>query len=899
MAHLEHYGTQRHSGRYPWGSGKNPDQRNRSFKKMVDELRDEGLSETAIAEYMGISTTELRNRITIAKTGIRQVDTAKAVKLKDKGYSDTEIGRRMGINESSVRNLLNPILKARMEVVTKTAEILENAVEKWKYIDVGAGIEYQLGIARTKLRAAVQILLDKGYITHNIYQPQAGTGKNTSVLVLTKGDVPYREVYDNRDKIRMPTEHKFIDSGRTLLGLKPVKSIDSSRVMIRYGEDGGEDLDGLIQLRRGVEDISLGKSQYAQVRIAVDDTHYMKGVAVYSDDIPKGYDIIYNTNKKRGTPAKSSNDADKQVFKPMEKSDKVKGIIDKDNPFGAAIKAGGQKGLLNIVNEEGDWKEWDRNLSSQMLSKQNRKLIKQQLDLSYRIMKDEFDTISSYTNPAVRKQLLQEFADDCDASAVHLKAAALPRQNNHVILPMPNLKPTEVFAPNYRDGEMVVLIRHPHAGPFEIPLLRVNNKSRDARKMVGPEAPDVIGIHPKVAEQLSGADFDGDTVIVIPTDGKNIKTSSPLKGLQNFNPKESYPPYEGMPAYNKKNTQRLMGDVSNLITDMTLKGASPEEVAAAVRHSMVVIDAEKHNLNYRKSFEDNGIASLKKKYQGRSNGGAATLISRAGSDYRIPERQEYYKIDPKTGEKVYEWISPKTGKKMSSYTGRTYVDPKTGKVKQVMTKSTKMAETKDAFELSSGTVEEGIYASYANSLKSLANEARKTLLNTPKAQYSPSAAKVYAPEVASLKAALNLALSNAPLERQAQFYASKVIAQKVAANPDKLENKALKKIKGQAIAEARLRNGTSKQRIQITPRQWEAIQAGAVTNNTLERILINTDPDVVKKYAMPRETAKISSAKLQRAKAMKVSGYTQAEIADAIGVSVNALSKALNEKEGG
>ena len=67
------------------------------------------------------------------------------------------------------------------------------------------------------------------------------------------------------------------------------------------------------------------------------------------------------------------------------------------------------------------------------------------------------------------------------------------------------------------NGERVVLIRHPHGGTFEIPELTVNNKNPDARKIVGTiKSQDAIGIHHKVAEHLSGADFDGDTVLVIP-----------------------------------------------------------------------------------------------------------------------------------------------------------------------------------------------------------------------------------------------------------------------------------------------------------------------------------------------------------------------------------------------
>lgn len=81
-----------------------------------------------------------------------------------------------------------------------------------------------------------------------------------------------------------------------------------------------------------------------------------------------------------------------------------------------------------------------------------------------------------------------------------------------------------------------------------------------------------------------------------------------------------------------KNTQTEMGKISNLITDMTLKGATQDELARAVRHSMVVIDAEKHKLDYKQSEQDNGISALRKKYQGtvdengRYHEGAATLI---------------------------------------------------------------------------------------------------------------------------------------------------------------------------------------------------------------------------------------------------------------------------------
>ena len=117
-----------------------------------------------------------------------------------------------------------------------------------------------------------------------------------------------------------------------------------------------------------------------------------------------------------------------------------------------------------------------------------------------------------------------------------MSAAALPRQGWHAILPIPSLSDKEIYAPNYNDGEQVALVRFPHGGKFEIPTLTVNNKSKEAKSVMG-QARDAVGINPKVAEILSGADFDGDTVLVIPTKESKIQTMNPLEQLKNFDPK--------------------------------------------------------------------------------------------------------------------------------------------------------------------------------------------------------------------------------------------------------------------------------------------------------------------------------------------------------------------------
>lgn len=863
---IKHEGVARKSGRYPWGSGNNPMQRTKNFLGYVDDLKKKGMSEVDIAKGLGISTSQLRAKKSLAKAAKRKADVAEAIKLREKGYSKVAAAEKMGINESSYRSLLDPAIQARSEITNATANMLKTNVDKKGYIDVGLGVEKHIGISRTKLKTAISQLEEEGYRIHKFDIEQVATGKKTNMMVLTKDTVDYGEVIRNKDKIKLINDNT-IDGGRTYLGLDPIKSVNSKRVLVKYADDGGADKDGVIELRRGVEDLSLGSNKYAQVRIGVDGTHYMKGMAMYADKIPDGYDIIYNTNKKKGTPVLG--DKDDTVMKKMKD--------DPDNPFGATIKVGGQRGHLNIVNEEGDWSEWSKNISAQVLSKQSPSLAKKQLGLAYAQKKEEFDEIMSLTNPVVKKRLLAAFADDMDASAVHLKAAALPRQSSQqVILPFPNMKDNEIYAPNYRNGERVVLIRYPHGGIFEIPELTVNNKHAPANRTI-KNAKDAVGINSKVAERLSGADFDGDTVIVIPNNRGLIKTSSPLKGLIGFDPKVSYEGYEGMPKISPRTKAMKMGDVSNLITDMTIKGANNDEIARAVRHSMVVIDAEKHNLNYKQSHIDNNIGALKKKYQGGERSGASTLISKASSEVRVGARKE--SIDPKTGKKVYE------------YTNESYTNKQGKQVLKTIT-SKKILEVDDAFELSSGTPMETVYGQYVNKLKALANTSRKEVLSSKSISYSPSAKKVYEKEVASLNAKLNTALKNKPLERQAQLLANTIVSAKKTANPD-MDGADIKKIKGQALAEARARNQAKKQDIDITNREWEAIQAGAVSSNTLSQVLSNTNLDKVKQLATPRTTSTLTPARLATAKSMATSGYTQSEIADRLGVSTQTVAKEI------
>ena len=200
-----------------------------------------------------------------------------------------------------------------------------------------------------------------------------------------------------------------------------------------------------------------------------------------------------------------------------------------------------------------------------------------------------------------------------------------------------------------------------------------------------------------------------------------------------------------------------------------------------------------------------------------------------------------------------------------------------------------MEDTKDARTLSSGTRVEETYASHANGLKTMANQARLTSIKTETPTRSPSAAKAYAKEVSSLNAKLNVALKNKPLERRAQVVGNAVVKQKKQANPN-MEKAELKKVKNQALNAARNRVGASKQLITFSDREWEAIQAGAISENKLTQILNNTNTDDVRKLATPRSTTTITPAKQSKIASMNASGYTIAEIAESLGVSTSAVS---------
>lgn len=889
---LMHYGILRRSGRYPWGSGgdyyvegKTFTERSQSLLDLIKALIAKGFSRGEIAAGFGMRTADLTALQSIATNQVKAATISQVQGMKARGMSNTAIGERLGIPESTVRSYLQPGAELKRASIFNTADALRREVDSKGLIDVGRGVENYLGVSKERKDAALALLREEGY---NVYYMKIRTaiGNETSQVVLAPPGVSYSDAYKRRGEIKGPTEVSD-DFGETWFGMKPPKAVSPKRVQIIYSEDGGSNYDGVIYLRPGVKDLDMGGKQYAQVRIQVGPGHYIKGMAVYKPDLPDGVDIAFNTNKSKKDAPKLTD-----VLKELNR-DKETGKVDLANPFGAVIKNqiqdenGNVTSALNIVNDDASWAKWSNTIASQVLSKQSPTLAKQQLNMTMERRLAQYDEIMALTNPTVKRRLLEDFAESTDAAAVHLKAAALPGQRWHVILPIDSLSDNEIYAPNYKDGTRVALIRYPHGGTFEIPELTVNNRHRDARSIIGTDARNAVGINARVAERLSGADFDGDTVLVIPNDRRQIRATPALRELDGFAPREQYREYPGMKVISPQRMQQEMGDISNLITDMTIRGAPQSDIARAVRHSMVVIDAHKHKLNYRQSAIDNGILALKKKYQQEPAGtmGASTLISRARATEDVPVRIARRARDGGP-------FDPVTGRKQFTETGETYVDAQ-GVTRTRMMKVTRLSNTEDAHTLSTGTPMETIYADHSNRLKTLANQARVELARTPRAERSPSARATYKNEVASLRDKLDLAQRSAPLERQAQTLAAAILRQKKAENPA-MDPETEKKIKFQALEVTRARVGAKKNQIQFSPSEWDAIQAGAISDSMLSQILDHADMTQVKELATPRNRLLMTPARMKRAESMLSLGYTRAEVAAQLGVSLSTLDESMS-----
>lgn len=995
----------RGSGRYGWGTGENPGQHQFNLLSEVEKLRDQGYSEDEIAKIFihdkakaselkavlfsttsislnkleqlreqGMTDSEiakillgryatvndLKAKIAIAQKRERMEmvnkvteEYAKTMTAENPEGNKSEVARKLGINESSVRSYLDQARASNTNKYWQTAEQLKQAIEKSEtgIIDVSKATEISLGVTENTKKIAIALLQEEGYVKSWVQFPQMGTNEKTSMMVLAAPPKDGETIHDvnvkiQKNKFNIDTIDSYSpDGGVNFFVPEYPSSMDSKRIYIRKSSEGGKDKDGVIEIRKGVKDLSLGNSQYAQVRIAVDDSHYMKGMAIYSDDVPKGYDVVYNTSKPDDWPMMGP-DKNKEILKRLKD--------DQDNPFGATIKAGGQsyykdpKGIyiqngdgykkagkndkgeryslspVNKINEEGDWDTWSRNLSSQFLSKQPLKLINQQIDLTLKSKRAEFDDIMNLTNPVIKKKLLNDFADQCDRQSADLSVKGVKNQAFQVILPLTKIKENEIYAQNYDDGDTVALVRYPHSGIFEIPILTVNNKNKQGKDILGL-AKDAVGINPKTAAILSGADFDGDTVVVIPMKSNNIdiKSKKPFKDLIDWDFHDIYrlPDDAKTPAERTKQTE--MGKTTNLIMDMTLAGAPEEDILKAVKHSMVVIDMVKHRLDYKQSEKDNDIINLKKKWQGVSpNGqpkGASTIITKAKAKIDIPKRKEITRESEMTPEELKDF---RKGKRIFRETGeivnmKRIKDPakmtpeelnvynsgrkvyRQIKPKLKTEKAARMSTVDDARDLVrvKTNAKEMAYANYANELKAMANEARVEYRSIKPTKVDPLAKEAYKTEVKELISDLKKAKANSPRERKAQRLANKIVAEKIKSNPE-LENDAehLSREKGRALNAARAAVGARKDKIYISDNQWKAIQANALSTNVVTEILMNSDTDRFRDLATPKIQQVISPAKLAKAKAMIASGmYTNKEIADDLGVSVSTLYSYLNE----
>lgn len=898
---LEHIGVSKRdgaeigSGRYPLGSGENPYQDYRDFKNRVTQIKkaNKGITDKELIRYLfddygEITIRQYRDMIKKSSAEIMAHDYLEAHKLREKGWSYDAIAEKQGRSASGVRELLKRDSDSKSKRINNTAEMIKESLEKnGGFIDVGAGSELICGVSRGTLDAAVRQLESEGYSLVKTSVKQLFGQGNTSIKAICMPGTTKGDIFKNMDQLRTPVDvHLNNDGDKT--PRRPIENIDSKRIMVKYAEEGGVDKDGVIELRRGVADLDLGNARYAQVRIGVDGTHYLKGVAIYADDLPDGVDIRFNTNKHVGTPLINKDDPNKQVLKAMPAPENLV------NPFGSAIKAGGQRGALNIVSEEGDWSKWSKTLASQFLSKQYEQTAKKQLKMTAENAQAEFEEIKKLTNPTVKRYFLEQFANGCDADAVHLKAARLPGQAQKVLLPLPEGKPNECYCPSLPDGTPVALVRYPHGGTFEIPTLTVNNSNRHAKKIFG-NAMDAIGIHPSAAAVLSGADFDGDTAMVIPLTGTKVRVSKPLAALKDFDPKTQFngDHLSKKDIMTKAGTQAQMGQITNLINDMTIVGNEmirshkitqaqfEKDIAKAVAHSMVVIDAHKHRLDYKASEKYFDIKGLREKYG--FSGGASTLLSKAKGQTWVPERREKA-VSKLTKDELERW---KRGEKIFEETGKTNYK---GSLKMV--RSTNMAETDDANTLSYGTRMEQFYADYANQMKALANAARAEMRKTGKLEYNPSARVAYKDEVDSLSNKLKVALMNAPFERKAQALANSTYLVEKEDHPE-YDQEARKKAKSRHLEAARDAVGAGKKKINIEDREWEAIQAGAIHDSKLLQILGNSDADKLRERAMPRGT-KIDSAKIARARSLMNNGYTWADAAEMLGVSVSGLQEAMN-----
>lgn len=195
------------SGRYRYGSGDNAYQRVKNFQTTVRSLRKRGWDDNKIAKSMQMNSSEFRAKVSQNREQIHAYEVAMAKKLKAKGMSNTAIAMRLYHDpkkESTVRNLIKEGETYKRKVFESTAETLKAELEKHRMLDVGPGVELNLGISETRLKNVLTQMEQEGYTVHrNFAVDQYGkaTNQKTTIKVLTKDDVPIKEVYNHMEEI--------------------------------------------------------------------------------------------------------------------------------------------------------------------------------------------------------------------------------------------------------------------------------------------------------------------------------------------------------------------------------------------------------------------------------------------------------------------------------------------------------------------------------------------------------------------------------------------------------------------------------------------------------------------------------------------------------------------------
>ena len=238
---IAHYGVKRRSGRYPWGSGENPYQHSADFLARVESLASEGKAEKDIAKELGMTTTDLRMQVRVAKHERRALEADRARSLREDGLSLQEIANKMGYtNDSSIRSLLNENTAENKNRANVTAETIAKELETKNMIDVGAGVEKELGVTDSTLKEALFILETKGYQVYGIGLQQTTNPKQQTITtIVAKDGFDQKYAYNHTEEIASLRDYHSKDGGLSFKKTQYPASVDSKRVMIQYGDQGG------------------------------------------------------------------------------------------------------------------------------------------------------------------------------------------------------------------------------------------------------------------------------------------------------------------------------------------------------------------------------------------------------------------------------------------------------------------------------------------------------------------------------------------------------------------------------------------------------------------------------------------------------------------------------------